>query len=209
MTIKAIVWCEKSQRVARALIKHGIDTTSCDILPCEHPEWGIPHIQDDARNHLTGYYLGIGHPDCTRIANSGVRWLFIDDGYGSKIIDPERYALMIKDCEFFNTLYNADIPHIGLENPIQHKYARLYIRHYDQMIQPKHFGDLVSKATCLWLKNLPPLMSKYSGTDLPVSQSVWREPPGENRKANRSRTFEGIAEAMASQWAYYLKGEKR
>lgn len=206
--MKAIVWCEKSQRVAKALIEQGIDTTSCDILPCEHPEWGIPHIQDDALNHLEGYDLGIGHPDCTDLANSGVRWLAKSDGHSGIIINQERWDSMIKSAEFFNKLLNAKIPHIGLENPIQHKYARQFIKKYDQLIQPKHFGDLVSKATCLWLVNLPPLMAKYSGTNLPIAQDIWREPPSPERKANRARTFQGIADAMAKQWGYYIKSKE-
>lgn len=192
--MKAIVWCEKSQRVAKALIDNGIDAISCDILPCEHPEWGVPHIQDDALNHLTGYDLGIGHPDCTTLANSGVQWLF-------KI--PSRYEQMIKDAEFFNKLLNADIDCVGLENPIQHKYARELIRIYDQILQPWWFGEGETKATCLWLKNLPPLMASvmHPGRE----GRVWKEPPSPERKANRARTYIGLADAMASQWAYYLK----
>lgn len=195
MKIKAIVWCEKSQRVAKALVERGIDATSCDILPCEHPEWGIPHIQDDALNHLEGYDLGIGHPDCTTVANSGVQWLF-------KL--PGRYEQMIKDCEFFNTLFNADIPCIGLENPIQHKYARQFIRIYDQIIQPWQFGDMETKATCLWLKGLPKLVPLIIQRPINVKQSVWREAPSPERKANRARTFQGIADAMAEQWGSIL-----
>lgn len=195
MKIKAIVWCEKSQRVAKALVERGIDATSCDILPCEHPEWGIPHIQDDALNHLEGYDLGIGHPDCTTVANSGVQWLF-------KI--PGRYEQMIIDCEFFNTLFNADIPCIGLENPIQHKYARQFIRIYDQIIQPWQFGDMETKATCLWLKGLPKLVPLIIPRPINVKQSVWREAPSPERKANRARTFQGIADAMAEQWGSIL-----
>lgn len=192
--MKAIVWCEKSQRVARALINNGIDATSCDILPCEHPEWGIPHIQDNALNHLTGYDLGIGHPDCTTLANSGVQWLF-------KL--PSRYDQMLKDAEFFNKLLNADIPCISLENPIHHKYARELIRIYDQLLQPWWFGEGETKATCLWLKNLPPLMASvvHPGRE----GKVWKEPPSPERKANRARTYIGLAEAMANQWSYYLK----
>ncbi len=134
--------------------------------------------------------MGIFNPDCTYLANSGVRWL---------IDNPERYELMIKACEFFNKLLNAPIPKICVENPIQHKYARMYIRHYDQIIQPYYFGDAESKATCLWLVGLPPLMAHFSGGE-GIKQSVFREAPSPERKANRSRTFRGIAEAMAQQW---------
>ncbi len=197
--MKAIVWCEKSQRVAKALQDMGIDATSCDILPCEHPEWNIPHIQDDALNHLTGYDLAIGHPDCTYLANSGVRWL---------IERPERMALVKPAADFFNTLLNAPIPHIAIENPIQHKYARQYIRHYDQIIQPYHFGEPESKATCLWLHNLPPLLATIVVDHSLVKQSVWRAAPSRNRKADRSRTFQAIADAMASQWAQHCLGTR-
>ena len=195
--MKAIVWCEKSQRVAKALRDMGVDACSCDILPCEHPEWGIPHIQDDARNHLTGYDLGIGHPDCTTLANSGVQWLF-------KM--PGRYEQMLKDAEFFNGLDNADIPHIALENPIQHKYAREYIRKYDQLLQPWWFGEGETKATCLWLKDLPPLMATLIHTGR--EGRVWKEPPSPERKANRARTYVGLAEAMARQWVNYIRSKK-
>ncbi len=187
--MKAIVWCEKSQRVARALCEVGIDATSCDILPCEHPEWHIPHIQDDALNHLTGYDLAIGHPDCTYLANSGVRWL---------IERPERMPKVKEAADFFNMLLNARISKIAIENPIQHKYAREFIRKYDEIIQPWWFGEGETKATCLWLVNLPPLMASIIHTER--IGRVWKEVPSPNRKANRSRTYNGIAEAMAKQW---------
>jgi len=194
--MKAIIWCEKSQRVAKALRDMGVDAYSCDILPCEHPEWGIPHIQDDALNHLTGYDLGIGHPDCTTLANSGVQWLF-------KI--PGRYDQMLKDAEFFNKLDNADIPHIALENPIQHKYARELIRKYDQLLQPWWFGEGETKATCLWFKDLPPLMATLIHTGR--EGRIWREPPSPERKVNRSRTYKGLADAMAHQWVNYIRAK--
>ncbi len=192
--MKVIIWCEKSQRIAKALIDMGIDATSCDIQPCEHPEWRIPHIQDDALNHLTGYDLGIGHPDCTYLANGGVRWL---------IERPERMPKVKEAADFFNALLNAPIPHIAIENPIQHKYARQFIRKYDEIIQPWWFGEGETKATCLWLVHLPPLMASFVHTGR--EGRVWKEAPSPERKTNRARTYTGIAEAMASQWSYYLK----
>ena len=206
LIVQALWRLERDGNVSHFWVSHGKGVAGdrmwfrcCDILPCEHPEWGIPHIQDDARNHLTGYDLGIGHPDCTNIANSGVQWLF-------KI--PGRYERMKKDCEFFNLLYNARIPMKCLENPIPHKYALEFIPRYDQIIHPYYFGENIedreSKATCLWLVNLPFLMAQFSGGE-GIQQSVWKEPPSENRKANRARTFNGVANAMASQWSYYLK----
>jgi hypothetical protein len=162
--MKAIVWCEKSQIVAKALCEVGVDARSCDILPCEHPEWNIPHIQDDALNHLTGYDLAIGHPECTEMALSGVRWLHER---------PERFFELFKRAEFFNKLKKADIPKICLESPLHHKYARALVGMYDQLIQPYQFGDGFTKATCFWLKGLPPLVpTKIMTGRVPA---VWKE----------------------------------
>ncbi len=225
--MKAIVWCEKSQIVARALCEVGIDARSCDILPCEHPEWGIPHIQDDALNHLTGYDLAIGHPDCTYIANSGVHWLNRQQG---------RWEKMTEASLFFKKLWASPIPKICLENPIPHKYALEIIgKDYDQIIQPHQFGEDASKATCLWLKGLAPLKStkfvephyacrcgstyrfeyalgKYGCPNCCgeyTARPVWANQtksgqnklgPSEHRQADRARTYAGIAKAMAEQW---------
>lgn len=194
--MKIIVGCEKSHRIAGALRKHGHDAWSCDILSCEV---NTPyHIQDDILKHLDdGWDVGIFHPDCTYLANSGVRWLYHDGK-----IDIERYKLMIKACEFFNTLLNAKIPYIAIENPIQHKYARKFIRKPDEIIQPWWFGEGESKATCLWLKNLPPLMATYVHTER--YGKTWLTPPGPTQKEDRARTYQGIADAIAYQWGNYL-----
>ena len=188
--MKILVACEKSKRVAKAFRNKGHIAYSCDILPPEdgNYEW---FIQDNVRNHLCdGWDMMIAHPDCTTLANSGVRWLFERD---------DRFEQMVKDCEFFNLLLNAPISKIAIENPIQHRYARQYIRPPDQIIQPYYFGDHERKATCLWLIGLPPLLSKFTGGD-DIKQSVFYEPPSPERKANRARTFYGIAQAMAEQW---------
>jgi hypothetical protein len=143
--------------------------------------------------------MAIFHPDCTRLANSGVRW------YHER---PEYQELTIQAALFFNACLYADIPLIAVENPIQHRYARQYIRKYDQIIQPWQFGDLESKATCLWLKGIARLNPLITVKPDNVKQSVWREPPGTNRKVNRSRTFPGIAKAMADQWGELLLNQK-
>ncbi len=183
-----LVACEKSRRVAKAFEKLGHHAVSCDILPAEQEG---EHIQDDVLKHLDGGWdMMIAFPDCTYLANSGVRWL---------INNPERYAKMLEACKFFNTLLNADIPLIAIENPIQHKYAREFIRKQDQIIQPWWFGEGETKATCLWLKGLPPLMASSVHTGR--YGRVFREPPSPERKANRSRTYHGIADAMANQWS--------
>jgi len=186
--MKILIGCNKSGREAEALKALGHRAVTCDILPAEH---NGEHIQDDVLNHLNdGWEMAIFNPDCTYLANSGVRWL---------IERPGRMKLVKPAADFFNKLLNAPIPRIAVENPIQHKYARQYIRKYDQIIQPYYFGEPESKATCLWLVNLPPLLFKFSGGE-GIKQSVFLETPGENRKANRSRTFASIAQAMAEQW---------
>ena len=185
--MKVIVGCEKSRRVAHAFELLGHEAYSCDIMPAEQPG---RHIQDDVLRHLSdGWDLGIFHPDCTYLANSGVRWLHER---------PARWQSMRDACAFFNQLLNAPIPLITVENPIQHKYARELIRKPDQIIQPWWFGEGETKATCLWLKGLPPLMATVVHPDR--IGRIWREPPSPLRQANRSRTYQGIAEAMAQQW---------
>ncbi len=185
--MKILVGCNKSGREAMALKKLGHDAWTCDILPAEYEG---NHIQDDILNHLNdGWDMGIFEPDCTYLANSGVRWL---------IERPERWPLMIKACELFNKLLDAPIPKIAVENPIQHKYARLFIRKYDQIIQPWWFGEGETKATCLWLVNLP-LLKATNVVDGREGR-VWKEPPSPDRKANRARTYQGVADAMAKQW---------
>ena len=181
--------CAKSKFIADAFEVLGWEAWTCDLLPAEGRG---NHIQDDVLNHLDdGWDMGIFHPDCTRLANSGVRWL---------IERPELMELVKPSADFFNKLLEAPIPLICVENPIQHKYARRYIRIYDQIIQPHYFGDKETKATCLWLKGLRPLARTHWIDKSEIKQSVWREPPSPERKANRSRTFQGPASAMAEQW---------
>lgn len=188
--MRVLVACEKSRRVAHAFELLGHDAWSCDILPAE--QLGN-HIQDDVLKHLDdGWDLMIAHPDCTYLCNSGVRWLLTDN---------TRWDKMRLAARFFVKLMNAPIPLIAIENPIPHKYAITYIgRKYNQTIQPWMFGDMESKATCLWLKGLPKLIPLTTIKPLGVKQSVHLEVPGPERHANRSRTFQGIADAIANQW---------
>ena len=188
--------CAKSIFLVEAFESMGWDAWTCDILPSEG--WH-KHIQDDVLNHLNdGWDMGIFHPGCTDIANSGVRW------YHER---PEKPELVIKSAGFFNKLLNAPIDCICVENPIQHKYARALIRKYDQIIQPWQFGDMESKAICLWLKGLPPLIKLITIKPVGVKQSTWREPPGKDRKANRSRNFRGLSNAMAEQWGNKVESD--
>jgi len=184
--MKVLVACEFSGRVRDAFIKRGHDAVSCDLLPTESPG---PHIQGDVLKILDdGWDLMIAHPPCTRLCNSGVRWLN----------ERNLWADMDEACEFFNALKDAVILKICLENPIPHRWATAQIGKYDQIIQPWQFGHGETKATCLWLKNLP----KLNPTNIVDGREhrVWRMPPSDTRKADRSRTYTGIAEAMADQW---------
>lgn len=175
--------CEFSGVVRRAFRERGHDAWSCDLLPAED---GSPHhIQGDLLEVLDGGWdIAIFHPPCTHLAVSGARW-FKDK------VQEQQEAL-----EFVRKLLDAPIPRIALENPVSIISSR--IRKPDQCIQPHYFGHGETKKTCLWLKNLPPLMA----TRLVEGREarVHRMPPGPDRWKERSRTFEGIAEAFAVQW---------
>ena len=193
MTMKILVACEFSGIVREAFRKRGPDAWSCDLLSTDIPS--LYHIQDDVLAHLDdGWDMMIAHPPCTYLANSGVRWLYNPD----KSRNEERWNNMRNGREFFLELLNANIPKIAVENPIQHKHAREKIRKPDQIIQPWMFGQGETKATCLWLRGLPPLR--------PTNIVDGREPrihdmpPSCDRGFKRSITYQGIADAMADQW---------
>jgi hypothetical protein len=186
--MNVIIACEFSGRVREAFKAKGHSVVSFDLLPTEIPGW---HVQDDVRKYLRGKWdLLIAFPPCTYLCNSGVRWLHTDD---------TRPAKMKRAAKFFKDLLTCDIPKIAIENPIMHKYALDIIgTNYKQIIQPWQFGHGETKATCLWLKGLPKLKptKKVKGRE----GRVHREPPSKDRWKNRSRTYEGIAKAMAEQW---------
>jgi hypothetical protein len=187
--MKVLVACEESQAVCMAFRQRGHEAYSCDILDCSggHPEW---HIQDDAVSIMLGgdWDLVIAHPPCTRLANSGVRWLS-----ERNLWDELKNARQF----FMNFIWYGRVGNtIAIENPIPHKYANL--PKYTQIIHPWQFGHPESKATCLWLFGLPTL----SPTQIieKTNQSCWRMPPSPERAKLRSKTFPGIAKAMAEQW---------
>lgn len=194
-SVRVLIACEFSGIVRTAFRKRGFDAWSCDLLPAE--DNSKYHIQTDVRDILNdGWDLMIAHPPCTYLANSGVRWLHER---------PERWKKLKEAVKFFKTLLNAPIPHIAVENPIPHKYAiQLIGRKYDQLIQPYYFGEPYSKATCFWLKNLPKLKPTKILPKSVVKQQVWKEPPSPERWKNRSRTYKGVAEAMAEQWGNFV-----
>ena len=186
--MKVLIGCEYSGVVREAFRKRGHDAWSCDLLPSEDDS--TFHIQGDVLELLSYKWdMGIFHPPCTRLCNSGVCWL----------AKRNLWADMKEAANFFRVLLNAPIDKICLENPIPHKYALEEIEQkYTQIIQPWQFGHGETKATCLWLKNLP----KLTPTNIVEGreQRIHKMPPSENRWKERSRTFQGIAEAMATQW---------
>lgn len=185
-----LVACEFSAVVRDAFRKRGHSAWSCDLLPCE----GNPlyHIQGDVRVALkegrptdgAPWDMMIAHPPCTHLAVSGARW------FKDKRKEQE------EALDFVRMLLGQQIPRIALENPVSIISSR--IRKPDQIIQPWQFGHGETKATCLWLKNLP----KLNPTNIVSGRTgrVHKEPPGPDRWKNRSRTYQGIADAMAEQW---------
>lgn len=180
--MKVLIACEFSGIVRQAFKAKGHDAWSCDILPTEILG---QHIQDDVIKHLSdGWDLMIAHPPCTHLAVSGARWF--------KEKEKEQQEALL----FVIKLLNAPISRIALENPIGIISTR--IRKPDQIIQPYQFGDPYMKTTCLWLKNL--YLLNPTNIVAGREQKCWKEHPGPDRWKNRSRTYHGIAKAMAEQW---------
>ncbi len=180
--MRVLVACEYSGTVRDAFAARGHDAWSCDLLPTERLG---NHIHGDVLQHLhRNWDLMIAHPPCTHLAVSGARWF------------KDKQIEQAEALDFVHRLMDAPIPRIALENPISIISSR--IRKPDQIIQPWQFGHGETKATCLWLKNLPKLMP----TNIVEGREarIHKMPPGPNRWKERSRTFEGIAQAMAEQW---------
>jgi hypothetical protein len=199
--MRVLIACEYSGIVRDAFIKKGHDAISCDILPTESDG---PHYQGDVFDIINdGFDLMIAHPPCTHLAVSGARWF------------KDKQQEQADALEFVRKLLAAPIPRIALENPISIISSR--IRKPDQIIQPWQFGDEAQKTTCLWLKDLPLLIhtnivgkgefytspsgkklpSWYGDTVVDGKKIGWNTP---EIKKIRSKTFQGIADAMASQW---------
>lgn len=194
--MRVLVACEFSGTVRDAFIALGHEAMSCDILPTEKPG---PHYQGDVRDVLNdGWDLMVAHPPCTYLSRAGARW------WGA----PGRAEKADDASAFVRELYDAPIRRVAIENPIG-LLNRLW-RYPDQTVQPWMFGDPYTKATCLWLKGLPPLESTYHK----VAPTAWvrsntgygkqkgqRSQPGVAKNAkDAARTFPGIAAAMAAQW---------
>lgn len=226
--INVLIACEESQRVCIEFRKLGFRAFSCDILKCSggHPEWHINNgvetvlngncyfMTQDQKVHATEKWdLIIAHPPCTYLAVSGNRW-FNEERYGERAV--KRKIDREEAIEFFLKFVNANCKHVAIENPVgimSTKYRRP-----DQIIEPYYFGDPERKATCLWLKNLPILNPTEIVYPNIVKQKNGRGSspnwlmktislPAEERRKERSKTFPGIAKAMACQWGAYLMME--
>lgn len=207
--LRVLVGCEYSGRVRDAFLALGHEAMSCDLLPSDA---GEPHYQGDIFNVINdGWDIGIFHPPCTYLTNAGVRWLHehVQSRNGKKpvISGKIRWDYMREGAEFFKKLLESNIPKIAVENPIPHKYAVNIIgRKYDQLVQPWMFGHPETKATCLWLKNLPKLVPTNNVKEYMLTlpkreqQKLHYLPPSPDRWKLRSVTFKGLAEAMAQQW---------
>ena len=206
--MKVLVACEESQVVAKAFRELGHQSYSCDILDCTggYPEI---HIKGDAiKEAYSGKYdLIIAHPPCTYMSKAGARFMFPTAGN----IDNNRLNLALEAKEFFMKLYNAPCKYIAVENPTPLKCVEL--PRHSQAIQPYQFGHAFSKRTLLWLKNLPPLEYTNVLTDwkpfMPSNTGGKKRGQSYNRGTARnateaSKTFKGIAEAMAKQWTKFI-----
>ena len=185
--MRVLIGCEFSGTVRDAFAALGHDAWSCDLLPSETPG---NHIQGDVLAVLDKRWdLAVFHPPCTRLCNSGVRWLH----------ERNLWADLDAACAFFLALWDAPIPKVAIENPVQHRHARERIGVAPtQTVQPWQFGHGETKATCLWLRGLPPL----TPTEVVAGRyaRIHRMPPGDQRWKARSVTYKGIALAMAQQW---------
>ena len=213
--MKVLIACEESQAVTKAFREKGHEAFSCDILPCSggHPEW---HYQQDVFEVIDkGWDMMIAHPPCTFLAVSGARWLYNKDGSKNE----ERWRNQAEALDFVQRLMDAPINKIAIENPIS--VISSQIRKPDQIVHPWMFGDKASKSTCFWLKNLPLLeptniVEKGEFVDFISKKGVKKKQPkwyfdalskaktAEERRTLRSKTFEGIAKAMADQWGVVL-----
>lgn len=189
--LNVLVGCESSGVVREAFRVLGHNAWSCDLLPAD--DESEYHMQCDIREAVEEAHwdLGIFHPPCTRLCNSGVRWLH----------ERDLWAELDEAADLFSFCLNARIERVCVENPVMHKYAKERIRKYfdfTQSVQPWQFGHGETKRTCFWLRGLEPLQptSIVEGREA----RIHRMPPGKDRWKERSKTYAGIANAMAMQW---------
>jgi hypothetical protein len=207
--MKVLVACEESQEVCKAFRLRGFEAYSCDLQDQSggYPEW---HIQGDALEeaYSGNYNLMIAHPPCTYLSKAGARWMYPTAGNISEV----RYQMAMEARDFFMKLKEAPIDHIALENPTPLKVVGLPLA--TQSIQPYEFGHPYSKRTLLWLKNLPPLVpteivneyTPYLPSNTGGKKKGQKSSRGIAKNAKESsKTFSGVAHAMAEQWGDYIK----
>lgn len=201
--MRVLIGCEFSGIVRDAFIRQGHQAVSCDFRPTERPG---PHIQADVITVLNdGWDMAVFHPTCTRLTNSGVRWLSVPPN-GRTLVS--MWKELFEGADFYKALRNAPIPKIAIENPIMHCHARELIQPKPrQTVQPWWFGDPFFKATGFELFGLPNLQPTNKLTPPPKGSdehkewsAIHRASPGPSREKERSRSFPGMAEAMAKQW---------
>lgn len=209
--LRVLIACEESQAVCTEFRNLGDEAYSCDLQPCSggHPEW---HIQGDVLPLLKEQWdLIIAHPPCTYLTVTGNRWFNVER-YGNKAL--ERVIDREKAIDFFLAFTNLDVPAVAIENPVGCMSTRW--RKPDQYIQPYEYGDAYEKKTCLWLIGLPKLQPTNivkpeariyyaSGKSMPA---WYCKASGPDRSKIRSKTFPGIARAMAQQWHTYIIKKK-
>lgn len=228
--LKVLIGCEKSRIVASAFEAQGHDVWSCDLQPADVPT--NKHIVADIREVMMWEewdIMAVMHPPCTRLCNSGVRWLskppknppadctLAEAEAWLGMSEEERLALvwdhLDRGAELFSDCWNVPhIPHVALENPVMHPHAKVRIRNYcewTQTVQPWQYGtdedgpDNEKKRTCLWLRNLPELTPTGTLDGTSARDSVHKASPGKNRGNVRSMFFPGLAAAMARQWSQH------
>lgn len=208
--LKVLIACEESQAVTKEFRRLGHEAYSCDLLPCSggHPEW---HLQQDVTELLQNYWdLIISFPTCTFLTVTGNRWFNVDK-YGDKAL--KRIEDRKEAINFFMLFANAKCKHVVIENPVGIMSTEW--RKPNQIINPYQFGDAFEKKTCLWIKGLPnleatnivdpPARKQFeSGKSMPEWYAELWSLPKEERSTARSKTFPGIAKAMAEQWSEYI-----
>lgn len=207
--MKILVACEYSGRVRNAFAALGHEVWSCDLRP---PEDLTPfHIKGDVREVLdkdSGWDMLIGHPYCTFNAKAGIRWMYHPEDTHLPASErrrhpqyPNRMQDFLEGVEFFNFLKGQPIERICLENSAPHGLAMEHIGRWDQIVQPWMFGEPYTKGAALWLKGLPKLNATHSKSDYErIIPACHYAAPGPEREKERSRTYQSIANAMATQW---------
>lgn len=214
--LRVLVGCETSGVVRRAFAARGHDVWSCDLLPAD--DGSNRHIVGDVRDYLADGWdlLAVLHPPCTRLCNSGVRWLSAPPP--GRTLE-SMWDELREGAALFSACWNAPIERIAVENPVMHKHAKALIENFQpatQTVQPWWFGEPAFKATGFYLKNLPPLTEtnrltppKKGTAEHKAWSAVHFASPGPDRWKLRSRTFDGIGEAMADQWGGYAVEQMR